>query len=106
MREAHLALACNLKAVGAAHRPRYNELVGRLRSAIQERTELQDGYCYSLRSNEITPREVAEWITMERLCCPFLVFQLEAKGEAVQLTLSGPAGAKEILREEFPEHSK
>ena len=41
----------------------------------------------------MTLPEVAEWITMERLCCPFLAFQLDvnANGES-RLTLRGRRG--------------
>ena len=104
---ADVPLACNLKAISAAERPRYNDLVKRLRVAVQDRNELTDGYAYKLHTKKITLPEVAEWITMERLCCPFLTFQLDVKGSGdSQLTLRGPAGAKAILREEFPENSK
>lgn len=55
----------------------------------------------------MTLPEVAEWITMERLCCPFLTFQLDVKGNGdSQLTMRGPVGAKAVLREEFPEKPK
>jgi hypothetical protein len=37
-------LACNITAIPAAQRPRYTELVARLRTAIANRTELPDGY--------------------------------------------------------------
>ena len=95
-------LACNPKAIRAAERPRYNDLMKRLRAAVQNRTELTDGYAYKLDTQQITLPEVAEWITMERLCCPFLTFQLDVKGNGESaLTLRGPEGAKEILREEF-----
>jgi hypothetical protein len=104
---ADVPLACNLKAISASERPRYNDLVKRLRVAVQDRRELPDGYAYKLDTKKITLPEVAEWITMERLCCPFLTFQLDVKGSGdSQLTLRGPAGAKSILREEFPENSK
>jgi hypothetical protein len=96
------ALACNIRAISAAQRPRYDDLVSRLRSAMHDRRELHDGYGYSLHSNQITLPEVAEWVTMERLCCPFLTFQLEVAGETSLLTLRGPDGVKAILREEFP----
>ena len=91
-------LACNIKAISAVQRPRYNDLVSRLRAAMQDRKELLDGYTYSLDSAKITAPEVSEWITMERLCCPFLVFQLEGEGEASRLTMRGPDGAKEYWR--------
>ena len=104
---ADVPLACNLKAISTSERPRYNDLVKRLRVAVQDRNELTDGYAYKLDTKKISLPEVAEWITMERLCCPFLTFQLDVKGSGdSQLTLRGPAGAKAILREEFPENSK
>jgi len=100
-------LACNIRAISAAERPRYNDLIKRLRIAVHDRSELPDGYAYKLETKKITLPEVAEWITMERLCCPFLRFQLDVKGNGdSQLTMRGPDGAKAILREEFPEKSK
>jgi hypothetical protein len=100
-------LACNIKAISAAERPRYNDLIKRLRAAVQDRSELPDGYAYKLDAKKMTLPEVAEWITMERLCCPFLRFQLDVQGNGdSQLTQRGPDGAKAILRQEFPEKSK
>ena len=102
-----MPLACNLKAISAAERPRYNDLIKRLRIAVQDPTELPDGYTYKLDTKKITPPEVAEWIAMERLCCPFLTFQLDVKGNGdSELTMRGPEGAKAILREEFPKKRK
>lgn len=98
-----LSMACNLKAISPAERPRYNELVMQLRAAVSERVELADGFKYMLNSNVIALPQIAEWITMERLCCPFLTFQLDvaSKGNPY-LTLRGPSGAKAIIQEEFP----
>jgi len=97
-------IACNIKAISSTERPRYNDLIKRLRIAVQDRKELLDGYAYKLETKKITLPEVAEWITMERLCCPFLTFQLDVKGNGdSQLTMQGPDGVKAILREEFPE---
>jgi hypothetical protein len=53
-------LACNIKAISAAERPRYNDLIKRLRIAVQDRSELLDGYAYKLDSKKITLPEVAE----------------------------------------------
>jgi len=95
-------LACNIQAISAVQRPRYDDLVSRLRAAMRVRNELADGYSYSLDSTKITLAEVSEWITMERLCCPFLIFQLERVGEDSRLTMRGPEGVKAVLRAEFP----
>ena len=75
----------------------------RLRAALLSQSELSDGFAYGLDTKKVTLPEVAEWITMERLCCPFLTFQLDVKtnGDA-RLTLRGPDGVKAILRDEFP----
>ena len=81
---------------------RYNELVFRLRSAMRDRNELAEGYSYPLDSTKITLAEVSEWITMERLCCPFLIFQLERVGEDSRLMMRGPDRLKAVLRAEFP----
>jgi hypothetical protein len=95
-------LACNIQAISAVQRPRYNDLVTRLRAAMRDRRELADGYSYSLDSAKITLQEVSEWITMEPQCCPFLIFQLEGSDEALRLTMRGPDGTKAVLQAEFP----
>lgn len=97
-------IACNLKAIKAAQRPRYNNLMKRLRAAVRERNDRADGYAFRLDSTGITLPEVAEWMSMERLCCPFLKLQLSAAGnqEGWVLTLTGPEGVKTLLETEFP----
>lgn len=95
------ALACNLQAISAVERPRYDDLVGRLRGAVGDRGELPDGYSYTLDSAKIAPQEVSEWIELERMCCPFLIFQLEAAGAVSRLTMRGPEGVKALLQAEF-----
>src|SRR5882757_2988375 len=74
------SLACNLNAISAAERPRYSSLARRLKAAMGERRELANGYAYSIKPSGISLPEVAEWISFERLCCPFLTFQLEVSG--------------------------
>jgi hypothetical protein len=95
-------LACNLDAIRLGDRPRYAELVTRLRAALTDRIELPNGYAYRLDLGLFSLPELAEWVTLERLCCPFLSFQIDipAKG-ASRLTLRGPKGVKALLQEEF-----
>jgi hypothetical protein len=96
--------ACNLKAISTTQRPRYNDLMKRLRSATLDRRELSDDYAFKLDSKAISLPEVAEWVSMERLCCPFLTLQLSASGDQVDwlLNLTGPKGVKPLLQAEFP----
>lgn len=97
-------IACNLKAISSAERPRYNDLVKQLRSAVQKRGELATGFMYTVDGRRIGLKDVAEWITMERLCCPFLAFQLSVGSslDDYTLALTGPEGVKALLTEEFP----
>ena len=52
--------ACNLKAITAADRPRYHELMKQLRLAVGERSEIANGYIFRLDSKAITLPEAAE----------------------------------------------
>ncbi len=98
--------ACNLKAIRAAERPRYNDLMSRLRTAIRGRRELRDGFEFRLNGSTISLSDLAEWMTMERLCCPFLTFQLSVSGNQADwwLKLTGAEGVKPLLQAEFPAH--
>lgn len=96
-------LACNPHAIRAEDRSRYRDLVAKLRTAIREHRELRDGYALGVDTQALTLTELAEWIGMERRCCPFLTFQIEVTGaaEAARLTMRGPKGAKAILASAF-----
>ena len=71
---------------------------------IHQRSELLNGYAYSIDPSDITLPEAAEWVTMETLCCPFLTLQLSASGQQPHwiLTITGPDGIKPLLDTEFP----
>jgi len=95
-------IACNMKAISAAQRPHYDDLMKKLRGSIRGRTELADGFAYGLDPKGITLQELGDWMTMERLCCPFLTFNLEVKNDgATQLSMRGPEGTKLVLKEDF-----
>jgi hypothetical protein len=95
---------CNLKAISAAERPRYNDLVKRIRAAIRDRSEISNGYAFKMDGKAVALPEAAEWVGMERLCCPFLTLQLSASGNQADwlLTLTGPTGVKQLITAEFP----
>ena len=97
-------IACDPTAIEAADRPRYDKLVNRLRAAMRSREERSDGYAYYLDSATISLPEAAEWIELERRCCPFLTLELSASGSQEDwiLTLTGPEGTKALLEVEFP----
>lgn len=96
-------LACNMKAIGSAERPRYDVLLKKLKASVKQQRELKDGYAWELDAKGISLPEAAEWVTMERRCCPFLTLQLEAVGNDLNywVKLTGPEGAKAFLVDEF-----
>jgi hypothetical protein len=103
-KDAAPVFACNLKTMSSAERLRYDVLVKRIRGAMRDRMETSNGYVFKLDSKTVTLPEAAEWMGMERLCCPLLTLQLAASGNQADwlLTLTGPEGVKSLLDAEFP----
>ncbi|HZO08912.1 MAG TPA: hypothetical protein VFC77_06010 [Myxococcota bacterium] len=93
-----MTLVCNVNDLTSPERERSAALLHALRSATEERAELSDGYAFRLSEDASLPG-VAEWIALERKCCPFFRFQLDVDGDRgpVWLRLTGPAGVKEFL---------
>jgi hypothetical protein len=93
--------ACNLKALNATERARYQELTKALMTATQEKRELPNGYGFRLSPSSLMA--AAEWISFERKCCPFFTFDLEqARDEGpVWLRITGSEGVKAFIRAEF-----
>lgn len=89
-------MVCDLEAIGAERRPRYQELAQKIFGRAERIEELPDGYCYRFREGSVELRELAEWMEMESRCCGFLRFRVEVD-ESVRLTLRGPEGVKAIL---------
>jgi hypothetical protein len=90
--------ACNLYALNAVERSRYQELRGNLLAAARERRKLSNGYEFRLDGAALRLVDAAEWMDLERRCCPFLMLELAASGREphVWLRLTGPAGVKEF----------
>lgn len=103
-------IACSLTT--AELRDREATLLAQFRFAVIETEELQDGYAFRLPDDGESIQVVANLITVERECCPFLAFNLVAhpnKGPVI-VRVTGPTGTKEFLRsilcetEEYVEH--
>jgi len=74
-------------------------------SAAEEIRELTDGYAFRLPPLSDVLTKAAEFISLERLCCPFLRFSLEVEpeGGSIWLRLTGREGVKAFVREEVGE---
>ena len=64
--------------------------------------ELADGYEFLIEGPNVIV-QAAEFVSLERLCCPFLNFSIEAEAEngSVWLRLTGREGVKAFVREEI-----
>ena len=98
-------IACDMSAIEPSLRAGHVATGGRLFRAAEEIRELSDGYAFRLPNESDTLRDAAEFICLERLCCPFLGFALEVtpEGGAVWLRLTGREGVKPFIREEVSE---
>ena len=98
-----IPVACDLKALTAAERERRRTLVGALAQAIVACAELDHGFELRVDSAKLNLPALAEWIALERRCCPFLNFTIElAAGDGpVTVALSGGDGVKDFLRAEM-----
>jgi hypothetical protein len=91
--------ACNFGAFDAEERQRYGRARQAIRVATRETRELADGYRLGLGIASETFLTAAEWIVLERRCCPFLSFSLELKDNSdVWLSVSGPEGVQSLPR--------
>jgi hypothetical protein len=96
-------LACDLSVLSAEERARHAEISERLRGAFQHVEPLPDGYAFSLPPQSEYLLLAAEFITRERLCCPFFRFELVAEpgGEPFSLRLTGGEEVKAFLETEM-----
>lgn len=96
-----LPIACNLN--DSDFQERRAAALQKVKEGVLETTELSDGFAYRFPSEGNWIAELAELITFERECCPFLQFnlRLEPANGPIWLELSGPEGTKEFLKSLF-----
>jgi hypothetical protein len=92
-----------MNALSSQERSRRAELFSELSQAVREIQELADGYGVRFASNAKLWMSVAEFVTLERMCCPFLFFSLSAEAEngAMWLRITGREGVKAFVAAEL-----
>lgn len=97
------ALACVPNAIPVAERAAHFALIQRLLSAAVAREDAPTGLFLTFEAERL--EEIARFVVNERKCCPFLNFELIARGstDRVTLRLTGPEGTGEFLKAEFAE---
>jgi len=94
-----VSIACDLTALDATQRRRRDELQLELQPLVQERQVLPDGVALRFAAAERTLARVAEFIALERLCCPFIHFEVDIAPDRGPLwvRMRGRPGVKEFL---------
>lgn len=98
MKNEETVFACNPAAMDKEQRARYSVLTKRLFDGKGEIRELPDGYVVGFEASPQTIKDAAEFISYERLCCPFLSFEMAVEGENLSLRLKGAEGVKGFLK--------
>ena len=96
-------ISCTWSALSAVRQERQRALYRQLRADVEEVVELEDGYAFRHSPDRAVLLAVAEFVSNERLCCPFFEFAItvERAGGAVWLRITGAGEAKQVLRAEM-----
>lgn len=100
-----LPIVCDPNALTAEQSERWMIVGKQMYQSIQEVRELPNGYAFRLPSDAAMLMIVAEDLSIDRLCCPFLLYTLEIApaGGPLWLSFTGGEGVKEFLRFSFEE---
>src|SRR6266581_2888140 len=97
-----MTLACNIHGLSESQRQRYLTLREQVEALVQGARELSHGFALTFIYDAELFLLLTEFITLERLCCPFLDFATELKNNGdLTLKLSGEEGVKSFLKGEF-----
>jgi len=95
-------IACRANALDKTQRQRQQALLETVRRTALDKHDLPDGLALSFPADTAVFLELAEWISLERRCCPFLEFALEWKrDDSVSVRLTGQPGVKELIAAEM-----
>lgn len=92
-----------MTAIAPDERPRHVSLSQQLFSAVTAVDELPNGYRFRFGEKPELLPQLAEFIRVERLCCPFFGFTMEVEpdGGGIWLALTGREGIKPFITAEI-----
>lgn len=98
--------ACEMSAIAAEQRAAHFANIEQLFRSVESIHELPDGYTFQLPNQPEVLLAATQFITLERLCCPFFGFALEIEPEGgdLRLSLTGRDGVKSFIMAEIGNH--
>lgn len=100
-----MPIACDMNVFTPDERERHIQNTQSLFRSVLETRDAENGFEFTFPLESGTVLKLADFIANERLCCPFLEFALSVtpNPEPIRLSLTGPEGTREFLREELGE---
>lgn len=94
-------IACDMTALSPDERRRYDTLRQLVLNSVRDVRSTATGF--RLRVSEAAPAQnIAEWMTLEHRCCPFLTLELALTDDGTTwIEMGGSASIKNFLRDEF-----
>lgn len=94
-------IACDVTVFTPEQRSRHDALASGLFINLSRVRELPDGYAVPIPLGRW--QDAAEFVSLERLCCPFLTFilRLEPDSDTAWLEMGGSRDIKALLKSEF-----
>jgi hypothetical protein len=94
-------IACDMTALSADDRRRYDSLRPRVLKAVEHVHETPTGFRLRI-GDAVSTQDVAEWIEMEHRCCAFLDINLSLERNGTTwIEIGGSAAIKAFLKQEF-----
>jgi hypothetical protein len=99
----NIPLACDMNVFTPAEREAHVQNTIQLVENMQGSRKIENGFEIAFPNETQIIIRIGEFIALERLCCPFLTFDLGvlSRDEPVRLSIAGPEGTQEFLRMEF-----
>lgn len=95
-------VACNLMAIPTQERARHSRLRLWLTGSLNSAKVLEYGFVFEFHTDAISVDEIAGWIDLERLRCPWISFRaLQVARNKVQVLMKMPERAMDAARAEF-----
>ena len=93
-------IACDLTVFSISERMEHLALAKSLLEQARQIIEHKDGFTFVFEQSPLLEMQIANWVSKEKRCCPFFSFELSSTSTppSLNLKISGPNGAKEILR--------
>ncbi len=100
-----VVIACDPNAIPAELREGWMAIGKQVYAAVLEAQALSNGYRFRLPTESVMLLQIAEYISNERLCCPFLDFGIEVTPDRgpIWLSLTGGEGVKAYIGGIFAE---